>query len=330
MAWLFSDDFESGTYNAWSSYNDVISTGFDGTYGARLGFGSYAIKSHAAVSEIYFFAFVRPAITGTAKYIFVWRKSGTELGSIRWNGTNILAYTGTSTLLATGTAVVTAVEVGGSWVGIECRVKIDASSGAIQVKVNNVTDISQTSINTVVSANTDLNESMIGHPSNGSGNMNFDNLWLNDTSGSHNTSWPGIKRCLTQFPTGKSATNDSWSASSGSNKYDLVDEQPASGSDYIYSETVGQKQGLTFPASSVPSNATIDALIINDMAIKISTGSFKQGVRLGGTDYPASVSFDPPVSYGVGSIGQHVLEVRPSDSAAWTNSDNPESYLERT
>jgi hypothetical protein len=131
---------------------------------------------------------------------------------------------------------------------------------------------------------------------------------------------------------GDSAENTGYTGSAGGGKYLLVNEAQSDGSNYVYSETTGNKQGFTYatPVSLLPSNAVVKALVINDLARKVSSGGLKQGVRLGGVDYPESTAKVLKTSYTRETLMQHYMEVRPSDSAPWDGTENPESYLEKT
>jgi len=171
-----------------------------------------------------------------------------------------------------------------------------------------------------------MNQFLIGSFATGTP-QTYDSLWVNDTSGGINDSWPGAVRASTQFPTGKSATNDAWTADSGSNKFDRINEQAASAANYIFSDNTGDKQGFTYAAP--PFVGTIKALVVSDIPLKISAGGIKQGVRSGGTDYPSS-SKSVLTALGRGVQLQHYLDQNPNGPATWTTSDNPETYLEKT
>lgn len=338
MALIFCDDFETGGFYHWTIGDaNITTTGANVYQGARAadvgGAALYARKTLAAsYSELFVSMFI--LISGTQaveRTIFKWLKDGTELGSLRWDWTskNFRLYTGTATLVGTGTVVQNHQQGGGAYCNLNLRILIHASTGVLELRHDGNTpgDIVASGINTVVSGNTNINQIQLG-PGTSLNTIYVDNFWLNDTSGSYNNSWPGVKLCLSQYPTGKSATNDAWTADSGTNKWDRIDEAAASSADYVYSPTVGLKQGFTFAASTLPSNASVAAAVQSDIARKISSGSIKQGTRRSGVDYPSSTKglLTSYATYGCGV--QHIMEVDPATSNPWAYNDNLETYLE--
>ena len=334
MALIFCDDGEGGTSAyAWT---ETTSTGHstnakDGTYAINQTDGAFYNKKvlGSTYTELFFsiYFLFRSSISHR---LLSWYSAGTtELGSVRWNATSKLfeIYTGT-TLQATGTAVQQATPQGGSWFNLNIRVLLHGSTGEIAVRHEGSTSADVVFTGNTLPSGSNMNAFQVF--STTSHSSEADDFWCNDTSGSVNNSWPGVKRSFTQFPTGKSATNDAFTADSGSNKYDRINEQPTNAASFIYSESTGQKQGLTYAAPSSLTGVSVSALVINDVSEKISSGGLKQGVRMGGTDYPSSTK-SLKTSITRESQLQHYLEVRPTDSAAWdTSTDNPESYLEKT
>jgi len=333
MALIFADDGEAGTGSfPWTETNSIVhdSQPKDGTYPINQSGSTFYLKKilGANYTELYFSIFFYFANAISLKLLSWYSVGTTELGSIRWNATSkhFEIYTGTSTLVATGTLSQQAATEGGAYFNLNIRVLLHASTGEISVRHdgNTTADVTFTGNTLPSGSNMDAFQVFTSATSH---NARADNFWCNDISGSLNNSWPGVLRCSTQFPTGKSATNDAWTADSGTNKYDRINEQPASGANFIYSETTGQKQGFTYPAPAF--SGVIKALVINDLSQKISSGGLKQGIRIAGTDFPSSTKV-LKTTYTRESQLQHYLEQNPNGPAAWTTSDNPETYLEKT
>ena len=333
MSLIFADDGEggSGTF-PWTETNSSVhqTPGKDGSYTVlQSGSVFYAKKVFGATyTELFFSCFFKFANDISVRLLSWYHTGGTvELGSVRWNATShkFELYTGT-TLQVTGSAIQQAESGGGTWFNLNIRVLLHASTGVIDIRHEGAT-VSDAIFNGNTLPSGSNMDAVQLFTNSVSHNAWADNFWVNDTSGSLNNSWPGVMRASTQFPTGKSATNDAWTADSGTNKYDRINEQPASGANFIYSETTGNKQGFTYAAPSF--TGIIKALTIQDLAQKISSGGIKQGIRFGGTDYPSSTK-TIKTTYTRESMFQHILEQDPSGPDAWTTADNPETYLEKT
>lgn len=334
MACIFAVDGEEGNAAlAWSETSSTSHDGTrkDGTFALMQSDGNFYAKKifTATYTEWFGSCFFRHSTSAQSFRLISWyHTSGTtELGSIRWNNSNkhFEIYTGT-TLQATGTVSQQAANAGGDWYNLNFRILLHGSTGNIAVRHEGSTsnDVSFTGNTLPTGSNMDAIQIMTSAVSH---DTRVDNFFLCDTSGSQNNTWPGVVRAYSDRPTGKSATNDSWTADSGSNKFDRINESTWNNTTYVYSETNGQKQGFTY--GSVTFTGTILAVVINDVAEKITTGGLKQGVRIASTDYPsATKSLKTTVTRE--SLLQEIFELNPNTAAAWTTSDNPETYLEKT
>jgi hypothetical protein len=127
---------------------------------------------------------------------------------------------------------------------IEWKIKVDATGGRYEVLVNGVQWIVDGggTIDTNATASNYANGVQLGAIS-GSGNglaWTYDDLYINDDTGSYNNTYAGDIRVDAEFPTGAGSSTQ-WTPSAGSN-YQCVDETPPnSDTDYVSDATVGHK-----------------------------------------------------------------------------------------
>lgn len=122
---------------------------------------------------------------------------------------------------------------------IECQVTIDSINGAVEVRVNGVTVISLTGVNTAATANIETSQITIGTvsgtgSSTGISTMDVDDLFCYDDSGSYNNDFIGDRRVLTLFPSADTAIAD-WSWNTGGSGAATIDEaDPNDDTDYLF------------------------------------------------------------------------------------------------
>lgn len=138
-------------------------------------------------------------------------------------GTGVLGQTGGSQL-ATGNFNLTS----DTWYVIECYLKVDASAGQFICKINGATCIGYTG-DTQAGATAGIRTVQIGATASGisSGIKTFyyDDVAINDTTGSYQNSWVGLGGVYLLKPTADGAQTD-WTPSSGTVNYAMVDEVP--------------------------------------------------------------------------------------------------------
>lgn len=298
-----------------------------GQYGLR-GFSSNTISAvigHSALSEIYIGLNHRGTTYNHASGIFNWRKAGTVLASVRMTATRqISAWVGGSKV-ATGTKVWQDNQV----YNIQARYKIHDTTGSLQVRVDGNLDIDYDNQDTKPGSETDFDEFLIGNAGTATGGSNFDvdDIFLNDTTGGINNSWPGIRYIYPALPTGDSASNNAWSKSTGSAGWSLVDERPHNTTDYVFSSTNGQQQGFTHAVSGVPAASVVKAVRFDYVAYKISSGQIKVGCRSGSTE-----SLSAALDLGISPEMQRAyFEQDPATTADWASiaaADAAESLVE--
>lgn len=138
-----------------------------------------------------------------------------------------------STVIETGTVVLPLQD----WAYIEFKALMHTSAGSYEVRVDRITDMSGSSINSALGALNDADT--VKFSSNG--NNRFDDIYILDTATGVAVDFLGPKVVEGLLPTGDGDTQE-WDESTGDTAYILVDDPAAtlSVSDYIESATVGE------------------------------------------------------------------------------------------
>lgn len=222
-----------------------------------------------------------------------------------------------------------------SWNHLEVKAGFDGATGSVEVRLNGVTIVNLTGVNTVNStspATGELSASQVilGFVTNDNGRtMYVDDLVLWDGTGSYNNDFIGDQKVFTDMPIADTADVD-WTPSTGSARYAMIDEIPAN-DDTDYDETLsnGDRMGVTFPAldGAVSSVAAVlfyaktrktDAGVCNVQVQAESSGSSALGA-----DNPITTAY---------TYRWDVFETDPHTAAPWTpsNAGAAAMVLERT
>ncbi len=143
-------------------------------------------------------------------------------------------YNGSTTLLATGTTAMALT----SWYYIEFKVTIHDTTGSFELRIEGVSEVSGSNVDTKNSANTTADKIKIfGH-----GIAVYtcvDDLYIADSQAGQITDFIGPCRIDTLYPTSDGSLTD-WTASAGS-RYACIDENdPNDATDYIYESVAGE------------------------------------------------------------------------------------------
>jgi len=224
-----------------------------------------------------------------------------------------------STLIATGTIPIPL----NAWSVIEGYINIaENPDGVVTIKVNGVTDISFTGD---AANNATLSAALfsIGNPSAaGFGATDvcsyqqayFDDIAINDTTGSVNNSWigqGGIRPLLVNAD----GTNTGLTPSTGTDNYALVDEVPASDTDYVSGSTKDVYDLYTVDTSGMPASYTVSAVKwiararVTEDAANITPVIRSESTTEQQSDIALSTSF---------TVKELIMETDPIDDAAWT------------
>ncbi|MEA3242330.1 MAG: hypothetical protein U9Q19_02680 [Pseudomonadota bacterium] len=152
---------------------------------------------------------------------------------------------GTGTKLGTGTKAFQAQ----TWYYIECRIYIDNTSGSYEVRVDETLDLSGTSVDTQNHATDNTARTIFLHSgkaatASGGDKALFDDVYMrghptDDVAGG----FLGNIIIDAVMPNAN-GTYRQWTLSTGTDEYALIDEQPASDADYLYSSTSGARVTL--------------------------------------------------------------------------------------
>ena len=249
---VFIDGFDY--YNAITSIWDAGSStsGFSAVGAGVFGYGRYVDTYHSTGarktlpsnwSTLYFafHSYMNNGLGDDTPWIVLYDGASQQititissLGEIKaWRGNK-------TTLLGTSTELLRANQ----WNWIAGKVTFNQSTGTIDIVVNGTTFLALSSQDTCATANEYVTIFKIGQH-DASDHIYMDNFHLYD--GSDAAPFNALlteRRIYFNFPTGDSASETDWTASSG-NKYACLDENPGTTTDYIYSSTVGAKYGFT-------------------------------------------------------------------------------------
>jgi hypothetical protein len=206
----------------------------------------------------------------------------------------------------------------GTWYYIEFKVFCHATSGTAEVRLNGVTIISLTGINTQSGTNAWHNMVKVSAYQS----QRFDDFYICDSTGTCND-FQGACRVLGLFPDSDTETVQ-WTTSSGTTHYNLIDENPANTTDYVYTSTQGDTDLYHYP--SLIGTGTIIGLQVTSQII-LSAG--------------ASIIVEAPiVSNGITDLGpdyllssasyveiRHISEIDPNTNQPWTIADLTAAHI---
>lgn len=303
---LFADSFDhysnSQIARKWDGATTVsggitAAIGRNGTAGWRSGAtGAAASGLYKAVPSnpshlIHGFSFYVAALPIAEQVLFVLVESGTVhvVINLRTDG-KLQAYRGPfTTSLGISSAGISA----GQTNYIELDQTVHDSAGAIQIKINGVSVLNLSSIDTRNGGTGVITNYCLGGPyntilTNTSVVGDFDDHYCLDTTGATNNSFLGDVRVQAIYPTG-AGNYTQWTPLSGSN-YQNVDENPATDdTDYNYSGTAAQKDSFVF-GDVTPTTGTVYGVLVNLVARKDDAGarSLRSLIRLSSTDANAT------------------------------------------
>jgi len=319
MAILFMDGFdhyvEADITKKWTSASNAAYTTM-GTTGGRHG-GYLGVSGNQGYIYKVFSSGLATVYTGFACSIAAYSTGDITLASFRdatvlhlvlcVNSSNILEVrlgSSTGTLIGSGSSVVSE----SAWHYIEWAVTIDNTAGAVIVKVDGVTEINVSGVDTQNGGTATATTLWLGAASNGRVCF-FDDLYISDSA------LLGDVRIDTLYPTSDGAHTD-FTPSTGTSHYACVDEPQIGLSDSVYSSTVGAVD--TYGLGDLPSGAsgTIYAVQVNNIASKSDAGarSIASVVRSGTSESTSSAT--ALASTAVDNLA--IFATDPATSTAWT------------
>ena len=205
---------------------------------------------------------------------------------------------------------------------IEWKVTLSASVGTHDVRLNGVSQLSLTGLNTTTGPTTwtmfELGQRAFGASWSGASTVDHDDLYVCDGSGA--SPWNGFLgdcRVDAGVPSGAGASSQ-WTPSAGSNYQNVDDAAPDDDATYNETTTVGHVDTFVVP-DAASAGATIRGVQVNLSAKKTDAGTctIAPVVRHSSTNY---VGTDQAPATGYANLSQ-VFQTNPGTSAQWTEAD---------
>lgn len=178
----------------------------------------------------------------------------------------------TGTLL--GSTTVPALS-SGAYNHVEALVTISDTVGSVEVRVNEVSVLSVSGVDTANTSNIETSQVLVlggvgGFPSG----TYIDDLFGYDDTGSYNNTFIGDKKVFTLVPDADTATAD-WSWSSGPSGYLTINElDPNGDTNYLFANTAGPPMSSVFTLSDLPTGvAFISGVMTTHKARKTDAGA---------------------------------------------------------
>ena len=285
-----------------------------GTYSYRVPGNSYLKKTFTGITEGYFKVRWRISTNyfeinwGTVQF----RNGATMLVQLGLDTTyrKFRIYIG-STLVATGTFTY-ALD---TWYNLEFHVKIDDTTGVVQLKVDGILDIDYTG-DTKPSTQTTIDSLYLyalGYVVN---NAYYDDIAINDTTGAIDNSWCGEGRIEYKISNGAGDATE-LTPNAGAN-YAAVDELAQDGdTTYVEGSTVDARDLYNLAASGLASGSTIKR--VRPVAVAKDTvangGKIALVLKTNGTEYTGS---DIPLTTTYATAEGTEYTTNPQSGNAWT------------
>ena len=333
LRFLESFDHSTSPTRKWTTNNPAggdsgfaygIAVGRFGTNGGRHGNDSQQGLRKTLTAEdtwIMGCAF-RRFTAGDTDIIFFLQDAGSTQIDLRVTTANRLAIVrGSSTTLETGTTEI----VVGRWYFIELRVVIHNSAGEYEVRLDGLTELSDTGVDTQATGNASADQIGIGEYAAFNGTTSdFDDLYVFDgtdsgVAGAPNNDFIGDVRVQCRLPDGNGNTSNLVGSDGNStDNYLLVDEaSPDDDTTYVESSTPGDKDTYEYQDLSAASG-TVYGVQILPLARKTDAGtrSIAAIARLGTTEVDSG-------DFALNSSYEYAVNPRDAnpDGDQWTIAD---------
>ena len=201
------------------------------------------------------------------------------------------------------------------WHYIEFKAFINDTTGSFELKLDEESILSATSIDTRngTAEADEIKHIRISRIETGVTSTFIDDLYICDTIGTKNKDFLGDVEVTTVFPKADGALED-WALSAGSDSFALVDDNPPD-DDTTFVEDAVSAQRDSFDMDDVSSITAILGIQLTEYA-KFASGSasMKHLTRVGSTNYLGSTK----VLAATYDFHMHVFEDDPDISSAWT------------
>lgn len=219
----------------------------------------------------------------------------------------------------------------------EAKFKIDNTVGYIEIRVNEVTVLNLTGIDTQNTANASAGQFTIqqsgnaAQPHPGFGTYDVDDIfaWDDDASDAENTivDFVGDKGCYYLKPNADTATAG-FIINGSATSYGAIDDAAPNGTDYL--DTAASTARTIVGVESLPGNVSeVIAMVPVIYARKEESGtvSLRGGVVVDGEEFYTPTN-SPSTEYAYMEPGPKTID--PSTGVAWANDAEPELLIERT
>lgn len=207
---------------------------------------------------------------------------------LRLDATGHLFFTRNGTAIgSTGTTVLST----NTWYYLEVKVTISDTVGVAAVKINGVSELNGTSLDTRNAGNATSDSFRLVGALGTTETVDYDDLYVCDTSGSSPTNdFLGDVRVEALFPNGNGNTSNlTGSDGNSTDNYLLVDETTPSTADYVESSNVGDKDTYAY-TNPTSTSGTVYGVQVLPYAAKTDAGarSIVSVARLSGTEVDSS------------------------------------------
>lgn len=213
----------------------------------------------------------------------------------------------------------TPVIVAGAYQHVECIAFFSQTVGTFECRVNGVTVLSLSGIDTVASSLVECSQVNICGSFTGSGfsstDCYVDDVFAYDDTGSYNNTFIGDRRVLTLFPNANTSTAD-WTPVGAATGYECIDEaNPDDDTTYITAGTTGLAS--QFGLQNLPAGiSVVSAVVMVERARKTEAGTANTKVSLvSGASTAAGA--DKPLTE-VYTYRQDVFQIDPATAAPFT------------
>lgn len=234
-----------------------------------------------------------------------------------FNDGSLRFFLGNGTGTPLGSASATGLISASTWVYIEAKVTIDASAGAVELRINGNTSavISATGLNTKSTANTWVSGVSLSSPT---GNSLFDDWYMLDTTGaSPLNTYLGNIRIVTDVPNGAGSHTQFTPTNPTNVNWSNVGNIPANTAEYNADGTVNDIDSYAFPNIG---GSPASVLFLNHWyKAELDTAGTRTvvpGCRSGGSDFFDTTPQTPP--NGTYKYFNKPWTVDPNTSSAWT------------
>lgn len=213
------------------------------------------------------------------------------------------------------------VVVANAYQHIECVVFFSQTVGTVEVRVNGVTVLSLSALDTCNTALVECSQVLIGGGTGGTNNFSqtdLDDVFCYDNTSSYNNTFIGDRRVLTLFPNANTATAD-WTAVGAATGYECIDEaSPDDDTTYITAATSGLVS--QFGLQNLPAGiSVINAVVMVERARKTEAGTANTQVSVV-SGASTSNGVDKPLTE-VYTYRQDVFQTDPASAAPFTPSE---------